>query len=179
MSQSDELATSRAWNNQVHRQHERFEFVAELKDDHAVIHGLRMFAGWYWRLLVRQQDEKTKLLMTLGGPDRMSMAWFLKWIKDRDTMPLRDMLKDIFSDLIFSQHMRIALARFDGTAQRLRFLIGDSGIERSVSARRDFAKLRLPWMPDRLDTLAALLCDCDVLAEQDGALSPGPSASQV
>jgi hypothetical protein len=75
--------------------------------------------------------------------------------------------------------MRIALARFDGTAQRLRFLIGDSGIERSVSARRDFANLRLPWMPDRLGSLTALLCDCDVLAEQHGALTPGLAASTV
>jgi hypothetical protein len=179
MYQADELATSRAWNNQVHREHERFEFVPEPEDDLAIIHGLRMFAGWYWRLLARQQDAKTKDLMSLGGSDRMSMAWFLKWIKDRKAIPLRDMLRDIFSDLVFSQHMRIALARFDGTAQRLRFLIGDSGIERSVSARRDFANLRLPWMPDRLGSLTALLCDCDVLAEQHGALTPGLAASTV
>jgi hypothetical protein len=34
-------------------------------------------------------------------------------------------------------------------------------------------------MPDRLDTLTALLCDCDILANQDGALNPGPAASTV
>ena len=75
--------------------------------------------------------------------------------------------------------MRIALARFDGTAQRLRFLIGDGGIEPSVSAKADMGNLYLPWMPDRLDTLAALLCDCDVLAEKEGKYRLGPSAKDV
>ena len=69
--------------------------------------------------------------------------------------------------------MRIALSRFDGSAQRLRFLLGDSGIEPSVSAKSDFANLNLPWMPDRLDTLTALLCDCNILEMNDDLLSPG------
>jgi hypothetical protein len=70
-----------------------------------------------------------------------------------------------------------SLTRFDGNAQRIRFLMGDSGIEPTVSARKDFGDLALPWMPDRMDTLVALLCDCDVLTDTDGALGPGPSAS--
>ena len=66
-----------------------------------------------------------------------------------------------------------------GNAQRIRFLMGDNGIEPMASARKDFGELDLPWMPDRLDTLVALLCDCDVLVEQDGALRPGPAASKM
>jgi hypothetical protein len=136
-----------------------------------------MFAAWYWRMLARQQDPRTKQFMTLGGADRMSMAWFLEWLTARKSLPLRELLKEIFSSLVFAQHMRIALARFDGTAQRLRFLIGDSGIEPTVSARETLAELGIPWMPDRLDTLTALLCDCDVLTDNNGALTPGPAAS--
>lgn len=126
--QVDEIATSRAWNDKVNIEDARFEYVDDPKDDNAVIHGLRTFAGLYWRMLVRQQDEKTKHLMTLGGADRMSMSWFLQWLKDRKNLPLRELLKDIFSGLIFSQHMRIALARFDGTTQRLRFLVRVFGL---------------------------------------------------
>jgi hypothetical protein len=158
---------------------DRFEYVAEPEDDLAVIHGLSMFAGWYWRMLSRREDTRTKRFMNLGGPDRMSMDWFLKWLTARKDFPLPNLLKDIFSDLIFSQHMRIALARFDGTSQRLRFLIGDGGIEPSVSAKADMGNLYLPWMPDRLDTLAYLLCDCDVLIENEGEFRLGQSAKEI
>lgn len=169
----DEEATSRAWNDTVHEEDERFEEVLEPKDDEAVLHGLRIFAGWYWRMLVRQGNPDTKDLMALGGADRMGMAWFLQWLRNRRDRPIHDLLRDIFSDLVFAQHMRIALSRFDGTAQRLRFLLGDSGIEASLSAKADFANLNLPWMPDRLDTLTALLCDCGILEMEEDIISPG------
>ena len=172
----DALATSAAWNKTVHGADDRFEYVESPQDDQAVIHGLRMLAGWRWRMLARQQDAKTKHLMALGGADRMSTTWFLEWLRPHQALPIRDLLKEIFSGLIFAQHIRIALARFDGTAQRLRFLMGDSGIEPTVSARETLAELGIPWMPDRLETLTALLCDCDVLIDEDGAFRPGPAA---
>lgn len=175
----DETATSAAWNTEVHGDHEQFEYVDEPQGDHAIYHGLHMLAGWFWRMLCRQDDPKAKDLMNLGGSDRMSMAWFIKWLTERRDRPIREFLKDIFSDLIFAQHMRIALARFDGRAQRLRFLLGDNGIEPTMSARADLGKLRLPWMPDRLDTLIGLLCDCDVLQVEDGVLSCGLCADEV
>ena len=177
--EKDEIATSQAWNAEVHGGDERFEHIAEPQDDEAVLHGLQMLAGWYWRMLLRLQDSKTKELMNLGGSDRMSMAWFLKWLQERQDRPMRELLKDIFSDLVFAQHIRIALARFDGTAQRLRFLLGDSGIEPTLSALSDLAKRSLPWMRDRLDTLIALLCDCDVLTMQSEGLHLGSRAHDV
>ena len=170
---ADEEATSRAWNATVHEDDNRFEEVFEPKDDAAVLHGLRMFAGWYWRMLVRQDNPDTKDLMAMGGADRMGMAWFLQWLRNRRDRSIRDLLRDIFSDLIFAQHMRVALSRFDGSAQRLRFLLGDSGIEPSLSAKSDFANLNLPWMLDRLDTLTSLLCDCDILKIEEDLVSIG------
>jgi hypothetical protein len=175
----DDLATSCAWNEKVHGGNENFEYVDEPRDEKAVIYALRMIAGWYWRMLVRQQEGKTKKLMSLGDADRMSMSWFLQWITERRKLRIHALLKDIFSSLIFAQHMRIALARFDGTAQRLRFLIGDGGIEPTISARSDLGERDLPWMPDRLDTLVGLLCDCDVLAVKDGNYRLGPAAGEV
>ena len=176
---ADEEATSRAWNAAVHEEDERLEIVDDPKDDMAVLHGLRMFAGWYWRMLIRQENSDTKDLMVMGGSDRMGMAWFLKWLRDRRDRPIRDLLRDIFSDLVFAQHMRIALSRFDGTAQRLRFLLGDSGIEPNVSAQKDFGQLALPWMSDRLYTLTSLLCDCDILEMEDDMLHLGPKVGTV
>ena len=88
-------------------------------------------------------------------------------------------MRDFFSDLVFAQHMRIALARFDGTSQRLRFALSDNGIEATLSARNDLGKLRLPWMPDRLDSLLGLLCDCDVITADGDLLSRGPAADSL
>ncbi len=53
--------------------------------------------------------------MDLGGSDRMSMAWFMNWLNARRDLPMRSFLRDVFSDLVFSQHMRVALSRFDGS----------------------------------------------------------------
>lgn len=175
----DELATSAAWNKTVHGGDNRFEYVESPQDDQAVIRGLRMVASWRWRMLARQQDARTRHLMALGGADRMSVTWFLEWLRARQALSIRDLLKEIFSGLIFAQHIRIALARFDGTAQRLRFLMGDSGIEPTVSARETLGELGIPWMPDRLETLIALLCDCDVLVAQNETFRPGPAASDI
>jgi hypothetical protein len=138
-----------------------------------------MLAGWYWRMVARQQVEKTKGLMNLGGSDRISIGWFLNWLRDRQDQSVRELLRYIFSDLIFAQHMRIALARFDGIAQRLRFLLGDSGIEPTVSAYADLGRLGLPWTPDRLGTLVTLLCDSDVLEAKGESLSLGSKDDEI
>ncbi len=180
LKKDDDQATSRAWNDSVHGEHERFEFVYEAHGDEGCVHALRMCAGWYWRMLRWDNSGPYKHLMTLGDSDRMSMSWFIEWLQKRQELPIRDFLKDVFSDLVFSQHMRIALSRFDGRAQRLRFVLGDNGIEATVSARGDLGNLRLPWMPDRLDTLIELLCDVDVLKlDENGVVSLGRRASGV
>lgn len=75
--------------------------------------------------------------------------------------------------------MRVALSRFDGNAQRLRFLIGDNGIEPTLKAREEMGELYLPWMSDRLDTLTSLLCDCKVLTAKDDTFQIGPSAREL
>lgn len=138
-----------------------------------------MLAGWNWRMIAWQQDPACNDFFNLGNSDRISIGWFLKWLHARRNQPVRHLLKDIFSDLVFAQHMRVALSRFDGNAQRIRFLMGDNGIEPTISARKDFGDLDLPWMQDRLGTLIALLTDCDVITDNDGELRPGQTAAAV
>jgi len=177
---SEDVDTSRTWNATVHPGHEQLEYDGDAQTDTACLSGLRMFAGWYWRMLCRAEDNEHKDLMTLGGSERMGMAWFLEWLRNRQQMPVRNILRDIFSDLVFSQHMRIALSRFDGHSQRLRFVLGDSGIEPTVSAKGDLGKRPLPWMPDRLDTLVGLLCDIDVLTkDEEGKIDLGERVNTV
>lgn len=180
LASENDPATSRAWNEFVHAADTRFEYVEDAHNEEGCVHALRMFAGWYWRMLSREIAGQYKHLMKFGDADRMSMSWFMEWLRKRQDLPMRDFLKDVFSDLVFSQHMRIALSRFDGRAQRLRFVLGDNGIEATVSARGELGKLREPWMPDRLDTLIDLLCDIDVLArDEQGIVSLGRRAKSV
>ena len=172
----DDLLTSEQWNRFVPSEHRQFEFVRKPQGDEAALHGLQMFAGWYWRMLWRRNVAQEKEFLTLGGSDRLSIAWFLDWLGARVDTPVREMLRDLFSDLIFAQHLRVALSRFDGKAQRLRFLLEDHGIEPTVSARQKMGQTVLPWMPDRLDALTNLLSDCDVLENRNGVLYEGPGA---
>jgi hypothetical protein len=176
----DDDGTSENWNSTVHAGHEQLEYVDGPQTDSACLSGLRMFAGWYWRMLSREKDTAHKSLMELGSSERMGMGWFLEWLRSRQNMQVRTLLKDVFSDLVFSQHMRVALSRFDGHSQRLRFVLGDSGIEPTVSAKKDMGNRGLPWMPDRLDTLVDLLCDIDVLTLGDNdEIALGPRADTV
>lgn len=168
---SSDIQTSETWNAQVNGTHERFEHKWSSKDDNACIEGLQMLAGWYWRMLSKNENAP-KELVTLGGSDRMSMRWFLEWIGQRRDFKINDFLRDIFSDLVFSQHMRVALARFDGTSQRLRFILGDNGIEPTISARQDIGKREIPWMRDRLDMFVSLLCDIGIFSvNNEGAIT--------
>ena len=178
--QETDVATSQLWNRKViDLADKRFEHVEDAKGDFALDHALYMLGAWFWRVLVRLDGPVASELMKLGGSDRMAVSWFVKWLSNRVDLTVGELVREIFSDLVFAQHMRIALARFDGKAQRLRFMLGDSGIEPTVSALKDLAKLPLPWMSDRLNSLIGLLCDCDVLEESDGRLFLGPAANEV
>lgn len=174
-----ESETSKQWSDHVQVDDDLFEHVSEAKGDSAVSDILHMIAGWYWRALPRVNDPAQTELMKLGGADRVSMAWFIEWLRSRSAAKMTDVVRDLFSELVFAQHMRIALARFDGKSQRLRFALSDNGIEPTRSARKDLAKLPLPWMPDRLDSLLGLLCDCDVLDADGDLFARGAVADEV
>lgn len=167
------------WSKSVGGEHDDFEYVEDVKGDAAAQHCLRMLSGWFLRAttFVHQKGFETQIEM--GGSDRMSIGWFYRWLDGRKQLPLRTFLKDIFSDLIFSQHIRVALSRFDGQAQRLRFLLADEGIAPTLSTK-DLAKRDIPYMPDRLDTLIELLSDIQVLQiGKEGKLYLGKRADSM
>ena len=103
----------------------------------------------------------------------MSLEWFLRWLEERRRLPVRHLLRDAFEEVVFAQHIKVALSRFDGELQRLRFLLGDSGITptRSAAAQMGVAPTRTA---DRLPALLHLLVDTDVLrSDETGTLSVG------
>ena len=70
--------------------------------------------------------------------------------------------------------MRIALSRFDGHVQRLRFILGDQGLEPTKSALASLAKKDPPWMADRLNAFIGLLSDLSVVnINEEGKVSVG------
>lgn len=178
-SVKDDATISRTWNKKVHPGHERFEAPDDNYMNSPCFSACRLMARWFWRMLDRGGELSNRPAFDLGGSDRMSMAWFLEWIQERRTRAMRDFLRDVFADLVFSQHMRVAISRFDGEAQRLRFMLGDGGIEPTARVN-DIAEREIPWMADRLDTFAGLLCDADVLAQDNqDRLMAGKMAKKI
>ena len=98
-------------------------------------------------------------------------------VRSAQDRPIREVRKDIFSSLIFAQQMRIVLARATAPPSAYGFSSATPESNQPLVPVKPSASLDIPWMPDRLNTLAAPICDCVVLAQYDGALSPGPTAS--
>ena len=175
----DVKESAEKWSALVGGEHDDFEYIEDVKGDEAAQHCLRMLSGWFLRATTFIHQEGFETQLEMGGSDRMSIGWFYRWLDGRRHLPIRTFLKDIFSDLIFSQHIRVALSRFDGQAQRLRFLLADEGIAPTLSTK-DLAKRDIPYMPDRLDTLIELLSDIKVLRlNENASLNLGERAESI
>jgi hypothetical protein len=142
-------------------------------DDEELVCRLRMLARWWVRAHLWLAEGTQPQLLQEGDRNRISIRWFWDWLHGRLGTPVRTLLTHLYSELVFAQHIKVALARFDGQIQRLRFTLGDAGIIPTAEAR---GKLGDPpgRMVDRLDAIIGLLCDVDVLhQDKHGNLSPG------
>jgi hypothetical protein len=165
-----------AWHGSVHGDHPLFDDIPEGDEDEELGRALCMLARWWVRLHLWLQGDSHPEVLGLGGRDRMSMAWFAGWIEGRLDRPIDDVVRQLFADAVFAQHLRVALARFDGRLQRLHFLLGDRGLEPTAEA---WDKLgRAPTrMADRLAAFVGLLRDLDVLQGDEGqSLRAGENA---
>ena len=110
----------------------------------------------------------------MGERSRMSSHWFAEWLRDRLSLPLSQVGEDVFSETVFSQHIKVALSRFDGQVQRLRFTLGDSGIIPATAAAKKLGQSPVR-MADRLPSFLGLLSDLDIIRwEEDQPLEVGP-----
>ncbi|MBC7753690.1 MAG: hypothetical protein H7Z71_05600 [Moraxellaceae bacterium] len=160
--------TSKLWNNTVHFQHKFFEYleVDESEDANNSARAISLLIGWYLRVKSWGIDEIKVPFLKYGDSDRVSISWFIGWIDKRSTLDLKQLLNELFQELIFSQHIRIALSRFDGESQKIRFILDDKGIV-PTKGTTDIGTREVPWMADRLDAFIDLLCDVDVISKSD------------
>jgi len=179
-SAKEDQVRSAAWNEAVHGDHDGYEWIV---DDEVVSdceRALRMLARWMLRVTSWTEDETRVGLMNLGGEDRVGMAWFCQWVQQRRELPLSEFVNDWIEQLVFGQHVRVALSRFDGKSQKLRFLLDDQGIVLAKETADDPGKSLPGWTQDRLDAFVDLLCDLEVLAwAEDDCLSLGRRSEWV
>jgi len=167
---TDEDNPSQWWNQHISGASAAFERNPAEGDDISAVEGMTMLARWILRTkewLIRYGDQQE---LAWGGESRISMRWFHEWLEVRMEWPLREFLKDLFANLIFTQHLRVALSRLDSNApkQRLRFMLGDFGIAPTSGMEKYLGEGDAPWMADRLDAWLLLLKDVGIVDRDPG-----------
>jgi len=171
---SDFLQASRAWNAKVSGTHERYDDVPWSDDDAELVRATKMLARWWLRILAWVRDDVLPAALKAGQRERLSMGSFHRWVEQRLQTSLHDLLRDLFSELVFAQRVKVALMRFDGEVQRLRFILGVDGIIPTPEVGDKLGEHPVR-MADRLYEFIGILCDLGILRWQvDGQLTAGP-----
>ncbi len=173
-------ALSTAWQNTVSWTQASYDWIEPTDERPPICRALTMLARWHLRTYSSIPVLASHPQTQWDGRDRLSLSWFSPWLEERSRCPLSRLLEDMFSQLVFAQHLRIALGRFDGVVQRLRFTLDDSGIVRTTAMKAQ-PPLEPAWMQDRLDAFVLLLDDLGVLnVDGDhGKISEGANSGQV
>lgn len=158
------------WNLNVSGDSEHYEWF-DNKDGESTDEAkraLQMLCRWILRTKTWLELYGDRPELSWGGESRMSIRWFHAWIAERMEQPLNVFLHDLYADLIFTQHLRVALSRLDSAApkQRLRFMLGDFGIVPTAGMEKKLGENGAPWMADRLDAWLLLLKDVEVLSQE-------------
>ena len=171
----DMAALSDGWNKRVHGQSKNYDWGEDLNDDdQPEDSAMRMLARWHLRTFGQIAKWNGLEQLDWDGPDRISIRWFSGWLEQKADLPLARFLEDLLTQFVFTQHLRVAMGRFDGRdVQRLRFCLDDSGIVRTAAVAHE-EPLEPSWMADRFNAFVSLLCDLDIVRETDGKLSLGP-----
>ncbi len=165
-SSFDEIST--IWHSTVHADHSQYDDIAEDSIDTELWRACRMLARWWIRMQKWASDSQNVEFLSMGERNRMSLRWFAGWLSDRLSRPLSNVVEDIYSETVFSQHIQVALSRFDGQVQRLRFTLGDSGIIPTTEAVKKMGQSPVR-MADRLASFMGLLADLDVIKWTENA----------
>ena len=176
----DMSSLSDAWSKRVHGQSQNYDWGEDLDDDgRPEESAMRMLARWHLRTFGQIAQWHGLEQLDWDGPDRISIRWFSAWLEQKADLPLARFLEDLLTQFVFTQHLRVAMGRFDGRdVQRLRFCLDDNGIVRTAAVEHD-EPLEPSWMADRFEAFVSLLCDLDIVQKNDGKLSLGPLAELV
>ncbi len=108
-------------------------------------------------------DRELRRDLAHGGIDRVSLTHFTDGFRRFVDRPVSEWVTDLMERCVISQHMRVATYRFDGRTQRLRFALGENGLEFYDQ------KATVPqWTQDHLATLLSLLRDCGLISRDGG-----------
>lgn len=164
---------SDAWHATVHEKHAAYDDAPEGDVSREFERACRMMARWWIRAQKWLGESESGEFLAMGERSRMSSYWFAEWLKDRLSLPLSQVGEEVFSETVFAQHIKVALSRFDGQVQRLRFTLGDSGIIPTTAAAKKLGQSPVR-MADRLPSFLGLLSDLDVIKwQEDEALEVG------
>ncbi|WAC20893.1 hypothetical protein OVA24_05790 [Luteolibacter sp. SL250] len=164
-------AASNWWNSNISGDSNHYDWIdmgaGEAQDECPRAFG--MLVRWILRTkiwLTRFADHED---LSWGGETRISIRWFHGWLEDRMNRPLNEFFRDLYADLVFTQHLRVALSRLDPGApkQRLRFMLSDFGIVPTAGMENKIGENSAPWMADRLDAWLCLLTDVEVLTSDE------------
>lgn len=176
-SSLDEI--SLVWQTTIHGSHESYEDRPSGDESFELIRIVEMLSGWWLRYHNKLENARTRNLIEDGGRNRMSAAWFHRWVQSRMNLPLRELLIKLFEETVFAQHLRVALNRFDGEVQRLRFTTGDDGIIPSTSVGKKLGSAPAR-MADRLKSFLGLLQDLEIMEWPKGSpMTLGPNAERL
>ncbi len=174
---------SQWWNLNVSKDHPSSEeSLWQISESDDVEATLVMLARWILRSSPLIEQHQTLEELSWGGESRISIRWFYNWLLNNQDRDLQDFLKELFSNLVFTQHLRVGLSRLNPNEpmQRLRFALGDLGITPTTGMRNSLGSRDAPWMADRLDAWLDLLADVNIVERhQDGLISLGINADQV
>lgn len=158
---------AKKWHETINQGHAAFE-GSFLYDD-SIASATRAVAGlarWYLRASVLLRDLQDGALIKIanaGSTERVSLTYLVGWLTERGDQPLTKVLGDFISNFVFAQHLRVALSRFDGRLQRIRFFLDDEGIVLTSAMTAREAGIDPYMMADRSFALACLLTDLGVL----------------
>ncbi len=167
------------WNATIHGSSSNYDEGDDLDPDNPANRAFHMLARWHLRTYSRISNWKHLDQVNWDGPDRISVRWFSEWIENRADLALDRFLEDFLTQFVFTQHLRVAMGRYDGReVQRLRFSLDDNGIVRT-DALKNSPPLEPGWMADRLLAFVALLSDLGVVRDEAEHLCVGPNADLV
>lgn len=165
--EADLGAISVAWRQKVHGSDPKYEDIPEGSEAGELQRAIQMLVGWWLRYYNRLNEEDEKTLISDAGRARMSAKWFHHWLDERKHLPVSVLLEKGFTETVFAQRLRVALSRFDGQVQRLRFTTGDDGIipSQNVGSKLGSSPAR---MADRLKSFTGLLQDLEIIDWAEG-----------
>jgi hypothetical protein len=104
-------------------------------------------------------DEHAAPLCAMGGRERVSLAYLVKFISSRDALTVQAFAEDVVMQLVYAQHLRTAAARVEPGKNKFRFSMEETGLRPLVG------KINAQeGTPDRIRHALLLMAECGMVS---------------